>query len=70
MFHRVGFAVVFLHERYIPCQQFEKLFWASVSLMSVRQDDMSPSGNTFQVVTSDIRLDLWIYTFQPSNSSK
>ena len=37
---------VFLHARYIPDHEFEKLFYTSVSLMSARQDDMSPSGNT------------------------
>ena len=46
MFHRVGF-VVFLHERSIPCQQFEKLFQTSVSFLPVRQDGRNPSGNTF-----------------------
>ena len=35
----------------------KKQFLTSVLLMPVRQDDMSPSGNTF-LGTSDIRLDL------------
>ena len=48
----------FLHERYIPCQQFEKLFQASVSFLPARQDGRNPSGNAFPGSTSDIRLDL------------
>ena len=52
-----------LHARCIPLQQFEMLFWAEVLPMSVRQDDMSPSGNTFLGSNLDVRLDLWNHTF-------
>ena len=59
----VSVLLLFLHVWYIPPHQFDMLFRASVLLMSVRQDDMSPSGNTFLGRNLDVRLDLWIYTF-------
>ena len=62
MFHCVivGFA---LHVGYIPFQQFELLFQSSVLLITVRQDGVSPSGNTFPGSTLGVRLDLRINTF-------
>ena len=48
----------FLHVGYIPLHQFEMPFQASVLLMLVRPDDMSPSGNTFLGSNSDVRADL------------
>ena len=62
MFHRVIFGFA-LHVGYVPFQQFELLFRSSVLLMTVRQDGMSPSGNTFPGSTLDVRLDLRINTF-------
>ena len=62
MFHRVIVAFA-LHVGYIPFQQFELLFQSSVLLMTVREDGMSPSGNTFPGSTLDVRLDPRINTF-------
>ena len=59
MFHLVFFLVgVFFACRYIPLHQFEMPFRAGVLLMLVRQDDMSPSGNTFLGSNLDVRPDL------------
>ena len=44
----------------IPQQNSQRQFWSSVLLMSVRQSDMSPSGNTCLVGCWILRLDLWI----------
>ena len=52
-----------LHVRYIPLHNSQRPFWASVLLMSARQDDMSPSGNTCLANNLNSWLDLWIYTF-------
>ena len=46
-FHRVMLLRwCFLHVRCISQQNSQRQFWSSVLLMSVRQGDMSPSGNT------------------------
>ena len=42
-----GVIGVFLRVRRIPQQNSQSQFWASVLLTSVRQDVVSPSGNTF-----------------------
>ena len=41
-----GVMEVFLHVRCIPQQNSQWQFWASVLVTSVRQDAVSPSGNT------------------------
>ena len=38
MFHLILFCWCLLHERYIPCQQFDKLFWASVCVWTIWTD--------------------------------
>ena len=59
-----------LHDRYTPHHNSIRPFGASVLLMSVRQDDMSPlDGNAcWQKIWNGSWL--WIYTFIVSNSSK
>ena len=42
-----GVTEMFLHLKCIPQQNSQWQFWASVLLTSVRQDAVSPSGNTF-----------------------
>ena len=53
----------FLHVRCTILHNSPWPFWARVLLMSARQDDMSPSGNTFLGKNLSLRLDLWAHTF-------
>ena len=59
----------FLHVRWITHQNSQWLFLASVWLVSARQDDMSPSGNTFAGKILIRKFDRWIYTFVVGNLS-